>query len=89
MKRLHKIILIFSIIYWILIAIGCVLTGLAFSKVPINYYGLRAYYFSSAVDSNYYTNGLYNKGIGYNFVLYPRVKQYVIDQQITVTNQDL
>ncbi len=89
MNRVKKIILIFSIVYWILIAVGVILMAFAFQKVPIGSYGLRAHHFSSSVDTEYYTNGLYNKGVGYDFVLYPRTKQYVIDQQITVTNSDL
>jgi hypothetical protein len=89
MNRVKKIMLIFSIVYWLLVAMGAILTGLAFEKVPIGYYGLRAYHFSSKVDTNYYTNGLYHAGVGYDFVLYPRTKQYLVDQQITVTNKDL
>jgi hypothetical protein len=81
--------LIFSIIYWLLVTGGLILTGFAFSKVPIGSYGLRVHYFSSAVDNQYYTNGLYNKGVGYSFVLYPQPHQYVLDKQITVINQNL
>lgn len=89
MKKLHKIILIYSIIFWLLVAIGCILTGFAFEKVPVGFYGLKVHYFSSAVDQTYYTNGLYHKEIGYNFVHFPRTKQYVLDHKITVTNKDL
>lgn len=79
MNRVKKIMLIFSIIFWILVVMGCILTGFAFEKVPIGFYGLRAYHFSSDVEPEYYTNGLYHAGVGYNFVLYPRTKQHVID----------
>jgi len=50
MKRRNKIVLVFTIVYWLLIAIGIALMSLAFSKVPIGSYGLRVNYFSPAVD---------------------------------------
>jgi hypothetical protein len=67
MKRRDKIILIFSIVYWLLIFIGIALMALAFSKVPIGSYGLRVNYFSPNVDELYYTSGLYHKSI-YKFI---------------------
>lgn len=51
MKKVHKNMLIFSILYWLLAAMGLILTGFSMSKVPIGFYGLRVHYFSSQVDS--------------------------------------
>lgn len=63
MKRKHKMIIIFSVIYWLIISIGIVFMILAFGKVPLGSYGILVNYFSPEVDLNYYTNGLYHKGI--------------------------
>lgn len=79
MKKLNKIIIGFSVVFWLLIAIGLVLMGLALQTVPVGNYGLRIDYFSPVVDTEYYTNGLYHNGIGHYFVLYPRTKKYVLD----------
>ena len=89
MNKQTKIIIIFSVIFWLLIAIGIIIMSFTFGQVPVGNYGLRIDYFSPAVDNQYYTNGVYNKGIGHYFVLYPRTKQYVMDQKITVINKDL
>lgn len=51
MKKLYKIVVAYSIIFWLLIAVGLALMGLALQKVPVGKYGLRVDYFSPAVDS--------------------------------------
>ncbi len=81
--------LAFTVVYSILVAMGVVLTGFSMEKVPIGYYGLKVHYFSSKVDSQYYTNGLYHTGVGYYFVLYPQPRSYLLDRQIAVINKDL
>lgn len=89
MIRRNKWLLRFSIIYWLLILFGMLLNGLSLKKVPIETYGLRAYFFSPTVDASYYLPGLYNPGIGYYFITFPSSKQYVLDTQVSVINKNL
>jgi len=89
MIRRHKWLLRFSIIYWLIIILGVVLNILALQKVPLESYGLRTYFFSPSVDPLYYTSGLYNIGVGYYFITFPSSKQYVLDNRISVVNQNL
>ena len=89
MIRRHKWLLRFSIIYWLIIILGVVLNALALKKVPIESYGLRTYFFSPNVDPVYYTAGLYNIGVGYYFITFPSSKQYLLDNRVSVINQNL
>ena len=79
----------FSIIFWIVVIMGVILNAVSFQKVPLETYGLRAYYFSPSVDSTYYIPGLYNVGVGYYFITFPSSKQYVIDSRVQVINKNL
>jgi len=42
MNKINKAILIFTIVYWIVVFVGIALFSVAFKKVPIGYYGLKA-----------------------------------------------
>jgi hypothetical protein len=46
MHKRNKVILGFSIVYWISVAIGIALFSVAFDTVPVGYYALKANYFS-------------------------------------------
>lgn len=89
MIRRTKYLLVFSIIYWAIAIIGIALFSVSFQKVPIGYYGLKANYFNPNVDSNYYTPGLYDVGVGYYFILFPSTKQYLVDNKVPIINQNL
>lgn len=89
MIRRNKWLLGFSLIYWLLIIMGVILNILSLKKVPLENYGLRAYFFSPNVDPNYYIPGLYNIGVGYYFITFPSSKQYVIDNKVSVINKNL
>jgi hypothetical protein len=89
MHKRNKIILGFSIAYWIVVAVGVALFSVAFENVPIGYYALKANYFAPNIENAYYVEGLYNKGIGFYFILFPRTKQIVIDNEVRVINKDL
>ena len=89
MIRRHRWWLGFSIIYWLVVLLGVVLNSLALQKVPIEHYGLRAYFFSPTIDQSYYIPGLYDIGVGYYFITFPSSKQYVLDNKVSVINQNL
>ena len=89
MKNIHKYMLAFSVVYWLLVAGGIILTAFAIEKVPVGFYALKVHYFSSGIDPQYYTNGLYHNGVGQYFEVFPQPRQYVLDQQITVINKEL
>lgn len=81
--------LIFSIVYWLVVISGIALMSVAFQKVPIGSYGLKANHFSPNIDSAYYTPGLYQAGIGFYFILFPSAKQYLLDKRVALINQNL
>lgn len=89
MIRRNKYLLVFSIIYWLVVIIGVALFAVSFQKVPIGSFGLRANFFSPDINPLYYTAGLYNAGVGYYFILFPRTKQCLIDNRVTVINKNL
>lgn len=89
MNKQHKALLIFSIVFWLAIILAIILFALAFSKVPIGYYGLKADYFNPQISTQYYTPGLYNIGVGFYFILFPSSKQYLLDNKVTITNKNL
>lgn len=79
----------FSIVYWVLIAIGLLLFALALEKVPINYYGLKRNYFNSQIDPEHYPSGFYHKDIGFYFLHFPSSKRYLEDLFVNATNKDM
>jgi len=89
MIKRNKYILAYSIVFWIGVIVGVILFSVSFQKVPIEMYGLRANYFSPTIDPAYYTPGLYDTGIGFYFILFPSVKQYIVDSKVTVINLNL
>lgn len=89
MIRRNKYILVFSIIYWLIALIGVVLFSVSFQKVPIGYCGLKANYFSPKIESSFYSPGLYDIGVGYYFILFPSTRQYLVDNQVAIINQNL
>jgi len=89
MIKRYKYILVFSIIYWLVVIIGVILFSVSFQKVPIGSFGLRANFFSPDISPVYYTAGLYDAGVGYYFILFPRTKQCLIDNRVAVINKNL
>lgn len=89
MIRRTKYLLVFSIIYWVIVIVGIILFSVSFQKVPIGSYGLKANYFNPDINPLYYTAGLYNTGIGFYFILFPSTKQYLLDNKVTIINQNL
>jgi hypothetical protein len=89
MQRRTKYLLVFSIIYWLIVFIGIALFSVSFQKVPVSHYGLRANYFNPTIDPTYYTSGLYDVGVGYYFINFPSTKQQIIDDSVTIINQNL
>lgn len=89
MIRRNKYILVFSIIYWLVAIVGIVLFSVSFQKVPIGSYGLKANYFSPTIDPTYYSSGLYDIGVGNYFILFPSTKQYLVDNKVSIINQNL
>lgn len=89
MIRRTKYLLVFSLIYWLVVIVGVVLFSVSFQKVPIGYYGLKANFFSPDISADYYTPGLYDAGVGFYFILFPSTKQFLLDNKVTVINQNL
>lgn len=81
--------LVFSIVYWLAVVVGIILFSLSFQRVPIGSYALRANSFSPEISPIYYTSGLYDAGVGYYFILFPSTRQCLIDNKVTVINQNL
>lgn len=46
MIKRNKWLLGFSVVYWLAVVLGVVLNALALQKVPLESYGLRAYFFN-------------------------------------------
>lgn len=89
MNRRNKCLLGFSIIYWVVVLIGIALFAASFQKVPLEHYGLKAYFFSPNVNPYAYIPGLYDVGVGYYFITIPSTKQYLLDNNVTVINKNL
>jgi len=88
-QKKHKVYLIFSIVFWLLILAGLILFGLAFGRVGINKFGILRNYYSSWISDEIYISGTYHVGIGNYFVEFPSSKVYLTDLKINVTNSDM
>lgn len=85
----RKAYLIFSIVYWLLVAAALALFGSAFDKVHVNHFALRRNYYNSQIDEEHYISGLYHKELGFYFLEFPASKTYLTDLKLNVTNADM
>jgi DMSO reductase anchor subunit len=89
MHKNKKAYLIFSIVFWLLIATGVILFAVSLGRVHINKFGLLRNYYSSWISDDIYISGLYHIGVGNYFVEFPSSKIYLPSLKINVTNMDL
>lgn len=71
MTKRCKAIWIYSVLFWVLAAIGLVMFGFAFARVDINTVALREQYWTGAIDTVVYTSGVYHRGLTYQFIRFP------------------